>query len=177
MPATTRRPWSFLFRPAPRSRKAAPVGKEARPCLEALEDRVAPAILPVGPVPTTTTINPIAASIFSLFSQAETVTTQTNITATGLAATSGQVTITDGGQTHVVSVNSNGQASTTFTFSFFQEQVKPHPVNASFSDSSGTFASNTATTVQAPDNTIGYLFQLYFDLVLYQSIVASSSGG
>jgi hypothetical protein len=82
------------------------------------------------------------------------------------------VTITDGGQTHVVPVNSSGQATTTFTFSFFQQQVKPHPVNASFADSSGLFGSSTATTVQAPDNTIGYLFQLYFDLILFNSFAA-----
>jgi len=129
-----------------------------------LEDRLVPAL------PTTTVINPIAASVFSLFSQQETVTTQTNITATSLAATKGMVTITDNGQTHIVPVNSAGAASTTFTFSFFQEAPNPHPVNASYSDPTGVFSSSTAATVQAPNNSTGYLFQVFFDLALIQAL-------
>jgi hypothetical protein len=160
--------WFSLFQAG--TRKGGPPAAEVRPSLEPLEDRVVPALIPF--IPTGTVINPIGPSIFSLFNQSETVTTQTNIAGTNDPATAGQVTITDGGQTHIVPVTSSGQATTTFTFSFFQEQVKPHPVNAHFSDSSGAFASSTANTVQAPDNTIGYLFQIYFDYYLYLSLTA-----
>jgi hypothetical protein len=167
MSSTRPRYWFSLFRPG--TRQSSPPAAEFRPCLEPLEDRVVPV---VGLTPTGTVINPIGASIFSLFNQSETVTTQTNIAGTNNPATTGQVTITDGGQTHIVPVTSSGQATTTFTFSLFQEQINPHPVNASFADSSGLFASSTANTVQAPSNTIGYLFQLYFDYYLYLSLTS-----
>ncbi len=171
MPSTRRQSWFPYFRFGRGARRSRPAVTEVRPRLEPLEDRRIPAL-----IPTSIVINPIATSVFSLFSQSETVTTQTNIAGTNSPVTSGQVTITDGGQTHVVSVNSSGQATTTFTFSFFQEQVKPHPVNASYADSSGVFGSSTATTVQAPDNTIGYLFQLYFDYLLYLTFVGAQKG-
>jgi hypothetical protein len=75
MPSTRRQSWFSLFRSGRGGAKGGPPAPEVRPCLEPLEDRVVPALLP-----TNTVINPIGASIFSLFNQSETVTTQTKIT-------------------------------------------------------------------------------------------------
>ena len=162
---------STASRLAPSARKASPSAASFQPRLEALEDRVVPALLtPLAPLPTSLVINPIAPSIFSLFTQQETVTTQTNVAGTNLPATQGQVTITDGGQTQVVQVNSSGQANATFTFSFFQEMPLPHSVGASFTDPGNVYSPSTATSVQTPNNTFGYVFQIAFDLLLAQSL-------
>jgi hypothetical protein len=103
---------------------------------------------------------------FTLFSQVDTVTA--HVTSGGVPVTTGQVTFTDAGQTKTVSV-SNGTATTTFTLSFAAEQPNPHGITASYSDTTGAFASGS-TAGMTPNATLNYFFQLYLDLLILQSL-------
>jgi hypothetical protein len=112
--------------------------------------------------PTTLTITGVSTS-YTLFSQVETVTMQ--VTSNGAAVTTGQVAITDGGQTQTVGVNSSGIATATFTFSFFSELPNAHTVTATYSDGTAFAASTASFTVQS--TLTAYLFQLYFVLLFF----------
>jgi hypothetical protein len=153
---------------------------EVRPSLEHLEDRVAPTNMSFSVSPAT----------FGLFKQTETVTvhvTDNSGNPVGnLGGTQQTVSITDGGQTHTgVSVNSHGDATTTFTFNLLQEfQNKTygsHPVSASYNPTGvdqfnvpySTFASAFTGNGTAPGNTTGFFFQLALDF----SLVSAISGG
>jgi CSLREA domain-containing protein len=117
------------------------------------------------PVTTTVTITNITQT-YKLLSQVETVTAQ--VTSGGQPVTSGQVTFTDHGQSKTVNVDASGTATAKFTFKLllFQEIPQAHPVTATFN---GITATKTA-----PDTTLGFLFQLFFDLALFQSFTQSS---
>ena len=150
---------------------AVPIGSTARctaagirPCLELLEDRLAPAALPA-PLPTTMLITSLG-SAYSFFNQQDSVTVQ--VASPGMAVNQGEVTFTDGGQKHIVPV-SNGTASTTFTFPLASEIPQMHSVGASYSDSTAGFASITALGT-LPDTSANYLYQIYFNVLLLQAI-------
>ncbi len=175
-------PWLGRFPLAVGSRKKSPVIREARPRLETLEDRVAPAAFP-----TATSISAGAAT-FGLFNQMETVTTQTNFVAggglNGPASTPAQmISITDGGQTQTVPINASGQATATFTFNLFQElgTFGAHGISASYpgipagTDVSLQTVGSSSANGTAPGNVLGFYFQLYFDLLLFQSFTGQSA--
>jgi hypothetical protein len=141
--------------------------RSIQPGVERLEDRLAP---------TTTTITNIS-SVYGLGSQSETVNVSVTDPSTK-TVNSGQVAITDAGQTHIVNVG-NGTATSTFTFGLFQEQPLPHTVTANFTDPSGVLNSSSASST-APNTYSSYLLQLYIDFYLlaaYNSFVAGSSSG
>jgi hypothetical protein len=117
------------------------------------------------PAPTTLTILSVT-DHYTLLSQQETVTAQ--VTAGGALVTSGQVTFTDGGVTRTASVDSNGIATTTFTFSLLKPQAKAHTVDASFGGSSSFQASSTS--FQASATTIDLFFVFGFDLLLLRAL-------
>jgi hypothetical protein len=108
---------------------------------------------------------------FTLFNQKETVKGQ--VTGGGIPVSSGQVTVTDGGQTQTVSVDSNGNFTATFTFNLAQEftTAKSHTVTASYGGATVgdvTFPTSSASS-NSPDNTFSLLFQLLFlDALLMQ---------
>jgi hypothetical protein len=86
----------------------------------------------------------------------------------------GQVTITDGGQTQTVGVDSNGNFQATFTFNLFQEftTAKPHSVTASYGGATVgdvTFTTSSGST-NAPNNTLSFLFQLLFLDALFMQL-------
>jgi hypothetical protein len=182
--STRRQSWFSLFRPAPAGRKNPPVC-HVRPRLEILEDRLTP-----GAINTATTVS-AGAPTFSLFSQTETVTTLTNFQFLGATvALNGpafspaqQISITDGGQTRLVNINSDGTASATFKFTLLQElqnrTTGAHTITATYTPT-GTVATtnfNASTgTGTAPGNPTGFLFQLALDFYLYQAFVASRMG-
>jgi hypothetical protein len=95
-------------------------------------------------------------------SQTETVTAQ--VTSGGVPLTSGQVTLTDGGQIQSVNVDSNGTATAAFTFNLFQAQPKAHTISIRFGGSA-TVAPGS-TNAQAPDTTQTFYFWLLFDYQL-----------
>ncbi len=101
---------------------------------------------------------------YTLFSQIETVTLQV-FDAFGNLLSSGQVTVTDGGQTQTVPV-SNGTAVATFKFSLFAEQPGSHPIGVNNQGFNVTFA--------APSTETAYFFQILIDLLLIESL---SGGG
>jgi hypothetical protein len=107
--------------------------------------------------PTTLTITGVTTS-YTLFTQVETVTAQ--VTSNGAAVTTGQVAITDNGQTLTVGVNGSGTATATFTFSLFAEQPNAHTVTATYSD--GTTFAGSSASFTAPSTLTAYLFQLYY---------------
>jgi uncharacterized repeat protein (TIGR01451 family) len=121
---------------------------------------------------------------FGFLSQTETVTAQVT-GSNGLAANSGSVTLTDGGQSKTVSV-SNGQATATFTFSILQElqTAYPHNINASFTDNKGNFLVSSVSFL-APGDVMGFGFQLLIDDLLLLMLsggnlgtpIGQSSGG
>jgi hypothetical protein len=106
---------------------------------------------------------------FSLLSQTETVNVQVTF-ANGRAVTGGQVTISDGGQSQTVSLNSSGKASATFTFKLLklQELPNPHTVSASFNGMSTAFANGQGSS-QTGNHTLDFLFQLLFLSQLFAS--------
>ncbi len=201
-----RRPW-FTSRTPIRTGggKSCLQSNPVRPSLEALEDRMSPAIgFP--------TITSIIAGLpqFSLFSQTETVTTQTNFTdntgvTLGVNGTQGTgtffsapppavhtvntqpqtVTITDGGQTQTVNVSATGQATATFRFNLLQElqqrTFSSHPITASYSGAPAGGGDQLwgASTVSgnAPGNTTGFFFQLFIDYYIYTNVVAPQLAG
>jgi hypothetical protein len=130
--------------------------------------------LTVSPAPTTLTITGVTDK-FGLFNETEAVTAQ--VASPGGTVNRGSVTITDNGQTQTVGV-ANGQATATFTFSFFQElgAVLAHTVNANYSDTGGDLGSS-GTSFQAKGNLFGFLFQLLLDRALIQAFSGSSMGG
>ncbi len=97
---------------------------------------------------------------YTLFSQVETVSLQV-FDAQGNLLSSGLVTVTDGGQTHTVAVT-NGSATTTFTFSLLSEQPNSHAISV---NNQGFHVSFTA-----PSSQLGYFFQIFFDLLLFESL-------
>ena len=87
---------------------------------------------------------------------------------------SGQVTVTDGGQSQTVGVDGNGNFTATFTFSLTQEftTAKPHSVTASYGGATvgtTTFATSSGSA-NAPDNTFSFLFQLLFLDALFMQL-------
>jgi hypothetical protein len=117
---------------------------------------------------------------YNLFNQTETITAQ--VSAGALTVNQGQVTFTDGGQSHTVNVT-NSSASTTFTFPFFSEIPAAHNVTANFADNTTGVPFNfgsSSTSATAPDSTLSYLFQLTFDYYLavaFTAAVSSSTSG
>jgi hypothetical protein len=111
------------------------------------------------------------ADSFTLLDQKETVKGQ--VTDGSIPVSGGQVTISDGGQTQTVGVDSNGNFTATFTFNLAQEftTAKPHSVTASYGGATVgdvTFATSSASA-NAPNNTLSLLFQLLFlDALLMQ---------
>jgi hypothetical protein len=178
-------------RPTIRAGKGPPPCNPVRPSLEALEERLTPFVA----FPTVTSIS-AAAPIFSLFDQTETVTTQTNWT-NGLGVTEGvdgvvaslggfptqpqSMTITDGGQTQTVKINSTGQATATFKFNLLQElQNKTfgsHPISATFSGApagvESQFWGSSTVSGTAPGNSAALLVQLFVNYYLYTNFVAA----
>ncbi len=136
-----------------------------RPCLEPLEDRFVPAVLP------TTMLFSGISTQYTLFNQIDTVTAQ--IASPGVSVNEGQVSFTDGGQTHVVAV-SNGTASTTFTFPWAAEMPYIHNISATYSDPTpaSSLVSFATATGQGtvPDSSPNYLSQLSADLALFQAL-------
>ncbi len=138
----------------------------SRPCLEVLEDRLAPA-----PFSTSLSITNIS-SVYTPFSQLETVTAKVTSNP-GITVNQGQVVFTDGGQTQTANVN-NGFATTTFNFSYKSELPHPHPVTASFSvpasaNQTINFAPSSTTT-SAPDTSFGYFVQFVVDSAIVYAL-------
>jgi hypothetical protein len=137
-----------------------------KPCLEPLEDRFAPAVLPTNMLFTGISTQ------YTLFNQTDTVTAQIT-SSPGIAVNEGQVSFTDGGQTHVVAV-SNGTASTTFTFPLNAEMPNIHNISATYSDPTppSPLQSFATTTGQGtvPDSTPNYLSQLGYDLAFFMAL-------
>jgi hypothetical protein len=106
-----------------------------------------------------------------LFNQKETVTGQ--VVDGSVPVSGGQVTITDGGQTQTVGVDSNGNFTATFTFNLAQEftTAKSHSVTASCGGATVgdvTFPTSSASS-NSPNGTLNFLFQLLFlDALLTQ---------
>jgi hypothetical protein len=156
-------PW-FAARPSARPRAG------SRPCLELLEDRLAPA-----PLATSLSIS----SIFSTYtpvSQLETVTAKVT-SSPGVTVNQGQVVFTDGGQTQTADVH-NGFATTTFSFSYKSELPHPHPVTAAFSvppssNQAVNFAPSSAQTT-APDSSFGYFAQFVVDAAIVYALFQST---
>jgi uncharacterized repeat protein (TIGR01451 family) len=133
---------------------------------------------PFSVVPSPTVVNITAVSDkFSLFGQTETVTAQVQGSG-GLPVTSGMVTLVDAGQTQTVTV-SNGLATATFSFSFFEELTTAlaHLLSASFSPSNGNYLSSPNITFQAPGNTQGLLNQLTLDALFLALFTGGSTSG
>jgi hypothetical protein len=105
---------------------------------------------------------------YTLLNQQETVTVQ--VTSGGVPVTTGQVTLTDAGQTKTVSVDANGTATVTFTFSLFHEQPQQHPIDASYSDGD-TFAGGSTTT-QSPNTVKDAILQTLFDIEILMLLFA-----
>jgi hypothetical protein len=127
------------------------------------------------PTPTPTKINNLNVSeSFGLFGgQTETVKGQ--VVNNGIPVSGGPVTITDSGESQTVSVDSNGNFTGTFTFNLFQEfsTAKAHTITASYGGATvgtTTFASSGQASVNSPDSTSNFLFQLLLDAFILQSL-------
>jgi fibronectin-binding autotransporter adhesin len=128
------------------------------------------------PTPTTsslpTSITGLKVSdTFGLFNQTETVSGQ--VVDGGIPVSGGQVTISDGGQTQTVGVNSSGGFSATFVFNLFQEftTAGSHSIGVSFGGAtvgSTTFGSSSGN-VNAPNN----IFSFYFQLLIFEDLLAA----
>jgi hypothetical protein len=159
--------WFSLPRSAPRpvTRPRAAV----RPCLEHLEDRLAPATMS-----TSLSITNIS-SLYTPISQLETVTAKVT-SSPGVTVNQGQVSFTDGGQTQTADVH-NGFATTTFTFAYKSEMPHPHPVTAAYSVPPGsTTAVNfdpSSATSTAPDTSLGAFLQFVADAAFVYFVVTS----
>lgn len=161
--------------------KARPRIFQARPCLEILEAREAPAVV---------SGLSVTNESYSLFGQQETVTAQvspspgTSGAKNGITINTGTVTFTDGGQTSPAVPVSNGQASYTFKFNLFQEQPNAHPISSTYAGGTQTTNGTTYTIMSDPTGksatagatTTQFLFQIYFDYLLYQAFVGSQQG-
>jgi uncharacterized repeat protein (TIGR01451 family) len=113
-----------------------------------------------------------ALASFGLFGATETVTAR--VTAPGgLNLNQGSVTFTDNGVTQTANV-SNGTATTTFSFSLFQELkvALGHGVSAAFSTTTGDLGAATST-FQAPGNLYGFLIQLQ----IAEDLIRAFTGG
>jgi hypothetical protein len=123
-------------------------------------------------VPTALSITGVSDQ-YTLFTQIETVNVRLTF-ANGRALANATVTITDNGMTQTVTTDSNGNATATFTFNLFlgQEQPKPHAINASFTGGSGSVApfASSSTTTNSPDTTLNFLFQLWFNILIFQAL-------
>ncbi len=128
----------------------------ARPFLEELEQRE----LPTG-TPVTVVITGLSQS-YNLTSQSETISAQ--VTSLGSPVVNSPVTFTDAGRILTANTDANGNAKVTFTFNLFQEQPKAHTITASFPGNAAV-ASGSAS-VNAPDTTLSYYFQLFQDYTI-----------
>jgi hypothetical protein len=121
-------------------------------------------------LPTTVTGLSVTDS-FGPFNQVETVSG--TVSDGGTAVSSGNVTISDAGQTQTVGVNPSGGFSATFTFNLFQEfsTAPSHIVNVSYGGATvgtTTFSPSSGSTTSA-NNTFGFLFQI----LLFEELVAA----
>jgi hypothetical protein len=119
------------------------------------------------PAPATTVNISSIQDTYTFFSQVETVEVQVNFNNNSTPVTIGSVTISDGGQTQTVGLNSTGDAFATFVFPFVSENPFAHPITASYSDNAGgTLFASSSGTGQASDTTTQFYFQLLFDALL-----------
>jgi hypothetical protein len=143
----------MLFRRRQTRPSPAAVARRAsvRPSLECLETRDAPAALL-----TSLTFSNVSSSFSpSSLSMTDKLTVSV-VTSPSTPVTTGQISVSDGGQSQTATLNSgsNGQASFTFTFSLGQLLSNPlllfpHTVTGSYSDSTGVNASSSGS-VAAP---------------------------
>jgi uncharacterized repeat protein (TIGR01451 family) len=129
--------------------------------------------IPTTPTVLTTSITGLSVSdSFGTINQTETVRGQ--VIANGTPVSGGQVTISDGGETQTVGVDSNGGFSATFVFNFFQEYLSTaaaHPISITFDGAtvgSSVFGSSSGG-VTAPDNTLSF----YYELILLEDLLAA----
>jgi hypothetical protein len=179
MPSTRWPHWFRLSGSASRSVRKAPTYTAARPCLETLETREAPAVI---------TGVTVSNQNYDLLSQHETVTANvapssvTEGVAAALAGTiPGTVSITDNGQTQSVPISAGPggtfQAVANFTFSLFagQEQPNAHTVSATYGGGSIGGVSFSADPVgmsaTAGATTFQFLFQLGADFFIAHNVL------
>jgi fibronectin-binding autotransporter adhesin len=123
-----------------------------------------------------TTITGLSVSdSFGAFNQTETVKGQ--VVAGGMPVSGGTVTVSDGGETQTVGVNSSGNFSATFVFNLFQEfsTAAAHPISVSYGGAtvgSTTFGSSSGS-VGAPNNSLSFLFEI----LLLEDILAAMGMG
>jgi hypothetical protein len=123
-----------------------------------------------------TTITGLSVSdSFGAFNQTETVKGQ--VVAGGMPVSGGTVTVSDGGETQTVGVNSSGDFSATFVFNLFQEfsTAAAHSISVSYGGAtvgSTTFGSSSGS-VGAPNNSLSFLFEL----LLLEDILAAIGMG
>jgi hypothetical protein len=138
----------------------------ARPCLEPLEDRLAPA-----PLATSLAI-PSIFSIYTPINQMETVTAKVTSTP-GITVNQGQVVFTDGGQTQTANVH-NGFATTTFAFPFLSQMPHAHTVTAAYSVPPGSTQSvnfdPSSAQATAPDTTLAAFTQFLVDSAIVYAL-------
>src|SRR5262249_31265546 len=111
---------------------------------------------------------------FALFGgQRETVTGQ--VVSNGITVSGGSVTLTDSDQSQTVSVASDGNFTATFDFNLAQEvtTAKAHTITVTYRGGTAgatTSAPSSPASVDSPDRTSDFFFQLLLGFALLQSL-------